>query len=200
MGGDYKATRYVPAYVLSDTPYPLHSNLCLRLPHCGRLCRTGRWIDFRNDYKTMNMPFMESEWSVRPHSPSAHSDSVCDRFRLALIKQDDSLHPPHCNRTLSGCWVLNGDLGSCRGTPGTEGYSGYETVCGYAHGTRRYEEVVGGARCTGGSSRHSSRRGSSIEVLRYPYPRPPPRALDVACGRLHAAHLILLICCFASRM
>jgi isoleucyl-tRNA synthetase len=26
--------------------------------------RLGRWIDFKNDYKTMNMPFMESVWWV----------------------------------------------------------------------------------------------------------------------------------------
>jgi isoleucyl-tRNA synthetase len=26
--------------------------------------RTGRWIDFKNDYKTLNLPFMESVWWV----------------------------------------------------------------------------------------------------------------------------------------
>ena len=26
--------------------------------------RFGRWIDFDNDYKTMNAPFMESVWWV----------------------------------------------------------------------------------------------------------------------------------------
>jgi isoleucyl-tRNA synthetase len=26
--------------------------------------RLGRWIDFKNDYKTMNLPFMESVWWV----------------------------------------------------------------------------------------------------------------------------------------
>ena len=24
----------------------------------------GRWIDFKNDYKTLNLPFMESVWWV----------------------------------------------------------------------------------------------------------------------------------------
>ncbi|KAF2603465.1 hypothetical protein F2Q70_00027485 [Brassica cretica] len=28
------------------------------------ITRTGRWIDFRNDYKTMDLPFMESVWWV----------------------------------------------------------------------------------------------------------------------------------------
>lgn len=27
--------------------------------------RLGRWIDFKNDYKTMDRPFMESVWWVR---------------------------------------------------------------------------------------------------------------------------------------
>jgi isoleucyl-tRNA synthetase len=26
--------------------------------------RTGRWIDFKNDYKTMDLAFMESVWWV----------------------------------------------------------------------------------------------------------------------------------------
>jgi isoleucyl-tRNA synthetase len=26
--------------------------------------RTGRWIDFKNDYKTMDLKFMESVWWV----------------------------------------------------------------------------------------------------------------------------------------
>jgi isoleucyl-tRNA synthetase len=26
--------------------------------------RLGRWIDFENDYKTLNAPFMESVWWV----------------------------------------------------------------------------------------------------------------------------------------
>lgn len=28
------------------------------------ITRTGRWIDFRNDYKTMDLKFMESVWWV----------------------------------------------------------------------------------------------------------------------------------------
>lgn len=28
------------------------------------ISRTGRWIDFRNDYKTMDLKFMESVWWV----------------------------------------------------------------------------------------------------------------------------------------
>lgn len=28
------------------------------------ITRTGRWIDFRNDYKTMDLNFMESVWWV----------------------------------------------------------------------------------------------------------------------------------------
>lgn len=28
------------------------------------ITRTGRWIDFSNDYKTMDLPFMESVWWV----------------------------------------------------------------------------------------------------------------------------------------
>lgn len=26
--------------------------------------RFGRWIDFKNDYKTMDLPFMESVWAI----------------------------------------------------------------------------------------------------------------------------------------
>lgn len=28
------------------------------------ITRTGRWIDFKNDYKTMDLKFMESVWWV----------------------------------------------------------------------------------------------------------------------------------------
>ncbi|NIP22344.1 MAG: class I tRNA ligase family protein, partial [Phycisphaerae bacterium] len=28
------------------------------------ISRVGRWVDFRNDYKTMNLPYMESVWWV----------------------------------------------------------------------------------------------------------------------------------------
>ena len=28
------------------------------------ITRTGRWIDFKNDYKTMDLNFMESVWWV----------------------------------------------------------------------------------------------------------------------------------------
>jgi isoleucyl-tRNA synthetase len=34
--------------------------------------RMGRWIDFDNDYKTLNTPFMESEWwAMSTSSPSS---------------------------------------------------------------------------------------------------------------------------------
>ena len=64
-------TRYSKEWetvVTVSPPWPGIEFRALRCPHVSRPAapaqRMGRWIDFENDYKTMDPNFMESVWWV----------------------------------------------------------------------------------------------------------------------------------------
>lgn len=70
----------IPAYnaecrsIVMRSTSSLHFHISIGDIHCRyagewerTITRLGRWIDFEKDYKTMNLPFMETEWyATRP--------------------------------------------------------------------------------------------------------------------------------------
>lgn len=48
------------------------------------ITRTGRWIDFRNDYKTMDLTFMESVWWV--FAKLYEKDLVYKGFKVGYLE------------------------------------------------------------------------------------------------------------------
>ena len=67
--------------------------------------RAGRWIDFDNDYKTLNLEFMETVWwvfsqiskqdlvyrgmKVLPSSPQCNKDSSSHRIKVGILLRQD---------------------------------------------------------------------------------------------------------------
>lgn len=48
------------------------------------ITRTGRWIDFRNDYKTMDLKFMETVWWV--FAKLFEKDLVYKGFKVGYLE------------------------------------------------------------------------------------------------------------------
>ena len=62
------------------------------------MLRLGRWIDFDNDYKTLDISFMESVWWV--FSQLYQKGLVYRGFKVGALLQSSPQHcliPAHCH-------------------------------------------------------------------------------------------------------